>query len=45
MKNSAEAPLYLSGERTTDLETKPAVVSSFIQFGLEFGESEILADL
>jgi hypothetical protein len=27
-----------------DLETKPAVVSAFIQFRLEFGETEILAD-
>jgi hypothetical protein len=33
------------GECTADLEKKPAVVPSFVQFRLEFGDSEILADL
>jgi hypothetical protein len=48
----AEAMLFLfkdrlsaSGGHTTDLETKPAVIRPFLQFGLEFSETEILADL
>jgi hypothetical protein len=49
MEKSAKAPkfsaLKSSGERTADLYTKPAVAPAFIQFRLEFGETEILADL
>ncbi len=37
--NRAALPaLLITGERTDDLETKPAIVPTFIQFGLEFGE-------
>ncbi len=37
--------LQSSGDRTADLSRKPAVVPAFIRFRLEFGETEILADL
>jgi len=41
---SAKAVCYEQREYIYDLETKPAVDSAFIQFRLEFGETEILAD-
>jgi hypothetical protein len=45
MKKSTKAPRSVpskaAGERTADLETKPAVVSAFIQFRSEFGETEL----
>jgi hypothetical protein len=46
MKKSAKAPSHsfskASGERTANLSTKPAVVPTFKQQGLEFGEYMIL---
>jgi hypothetical protein len=35
----------LGRAHTDDIETKPAVVPAFVQFRLEFGETEILSDL
>jgi hypothetical protein len=42
MKKTAAKAL---GRRTANLQTKPAVVPEFLQFALEFGEVEMLADL
>jgi hypothetical protein len=47
MKKSAKArsPLSKARKSVQLIVTKPAVVPTFIQFRLEFGKAEILADL
>jgi hypothetical protein len=49
MKKSVKAPRYppalLGGAQSRSLCSKPAVVPAFILYELEFGETEILADL
>jgi hypothetical protein len=46
MKKSDESSRFpsskASGKWTADLKTKPAVVPASLQFGLEFGQREIL---
>jgi hypothetical protein len=50
MKKSAKAPLYPSSQASEEhtqmiSNKKPAVLPAFVQFRLEFGETEILSDL
>ncbi len=44
MKKSAKAPYYLLRESTQPKKTS-CIVPAFIQYGLEFGETEIHADI